>query len=217
MGDVLRQEATVSQPETGTSIPDDTGLAAIEQRAAPRFTLLIRAAKLLTSEGEFMCVVRDASETGVNVRLFHPLPDVGDLVLELQNGDQHRLEVVWKEDDRAGMRFLDPVDIVRIIESPSRFSKRPIRVNLQTPARLADLEQTAPAELHDISQQGAKVTSDTRFAIDQRVRLSADGLPEVNAKVRWRRDAEYGLVFEDTFQFGDLARIIATIQLGQRA
>ena len=36
----------------------------------------------------------------------------------------------------------------------------------------------------------------------------------INAKVRWRRGDTYGLVFEDTFQFGDMARIVAGLQLG---
>ncbi len=192
------------------------GAPALDQRAAPRFTMLIRAAKLRCPAGEFLCVVRDASESGVSVRLFHPLPDDDRLLLELQNGDTHELQLVWEEQDRAGLRFLAPVDISRIIECPSRFAKRPVRINLTAPATLAGGAIKAEAVIHDISQQGAKVTSDTRFAIDQRVRLSAPDLPEVNAKVRWRRGDTYGLVFEDTFQFGDLARIVAAMQLAKK-
>lgn len=192
------------------------GAPALDQRAAPRFTMLIRAAKLRCPAGEFLCVVRDASESGVSVRLFHPLPDDDRLLLELQNGDTHELQLVWEKQDRAGLRFLAPVDISRIIECPSRFAKRPVRINLTAPATLAGGAIAAPAVIHDISQQGAKVTSDTRFAIDQRVRLSAPDLPEVNAKVRWRRGDTYGLVFEDTFQFGDLARIVAAMQLAKK-
>ena len=45
--------------------PDTPGA---DQRAAPRFTLLIRAAKLVSAQGEFVCVIRDVSETGVSVR-----------------------------------------------------------------------------------------------------------------------------------------------------
>jgi hypothetical protein len=192
------------------------GAPMADQRASPRFTMLIRAAKLRCPAGEFLCVVRDASESGVSVRLFHPLPDEDRLLLELQNGDTHELQLVWEEQDRAGLRFLAPVDIARIIECPSRFAKRPVRISLTAPATLAGGGIAAAAVIHDISQQGAKVTSDTRFAIDQRVRLSAPDLPEVNAKVRWRRGDTYGLVFEDTFQFGDLARIVAAMQLAKQ-
>ena len=205
MGEVLRSEAGLAVP-IGTVC--DTG----EQRGAPRFTLLIRAAKLITPVGEYMCVVRDASETGVNVRLFHQLPDCGKMLLELQNGDQHELELVWQDHDRAGLRFCGPVDISRIVESPSRFAKRPVRIRLNHAGVLSATQENVACTIQDISQQGAKVISDHRFSIDQRVKLSAAGLPEVNTKVRWRRDDMYGLVFEDTFQFGDLARIVDRVQ-----
>ena len=181
-------------------------------RHAPRYTLLMRSAKLVSRDGEFLCVVRDASETGVNIRLFHALPKNDFLQLEFPNGDRHRLELVWQQDDRAGLKFVETADIGRLLEGPSRYSKRPIRVNLDMRVRLATGGQASDGRLIDISQQGAKVLCGERFAIDQRVRLSGQNLPEVNAKVRWRRENAYGLVFEDTFQFGDLAHIVAKIQ-----
>ncbi len=187
-----------------------------EKRVAPRFTLLIRAAKLISQDGEFMCIIRDASESGVNVRLFHPLPDCGTMLLELPNGDRHELELVWQDGDRAGLKFIEQADIARIVESPSRFAKRPIRINLEADAVIQVGEQQNSVELLDLSQQGAKLTSDAHFAIDQRVKISANGMPQVNAKIRWRRGNSYGLVFEDTFQFGDLARIVASMQLELR-
>ncbi len=184
-----------------------------EQRESPRYTLLMRAAKLVSRDGEFLCVVRDASDSGVNIRLFHPLPDNEYLQLELPNCDRHQLQLVWQQDDRAGLKFTRTADITRLLDGPSRFSKRPIRINLDVQAQLRAGEATSKVRMLDISQQGAKLLCDDRFAIDQRVRLSARGLPEVNAKIRWRRENAYGLVFEDTFQFGDLAQIVAKIQL----
>jgi hypothetical protein len=186
--------------------------AGAELRDSPRFTLLMRAAKLVCKEGEFMCVVRDASESGVNIRLFHTLPDSDHMVLEFPNGDPHSLELVWQEGNRAGLRFARAADIARLLDCPTRFAKRPIRINLDLPAQLLAGSTASSARILDLSQQGAKIICDTRHALDQRVRLSARGLPEVNAKVRWRRDNAYGLVFEDTFQFGDLAKIVAALQ-----
>ena len=185
-------------------------------REAPRYTLLMRAAKLVSRDGEFLCVVRDASESGVNIRLFHALPKNDFLQLEFPNGDRHRLELVWQQDDRAGLKFAETANIGRLLEGPSRYSKRPIRINLDLPVRLVGGLQTSQGRLIDISKQGAKLLCGDRFAIDQRVKLSgasgSQGLPEVNAKVRWRRENAYGLVFEDTFQFGDLAHIVARLQ-----
>mgnify|MGYP000601519477 CR=1 FL=1 len=209
--------AEALQCDTDVSGSDVSQISSHEHRGAQRYTLLIRAAKLIGPTGEYMCVIRDASESGANVRLFHPLPECDRMMLELQNGDQHEMEVVWQEENRAGLRFSAEADIARIIECPSRFAKRPVRINLDVAAMLSSLSQQAGVRIKNISQQGAQVISKHRFAIDQRVQLSADGLPEVNAKIRWRRGELFGLVFEDTFQFGDLARIIADMQQDEEA
>ncbi|AKH43180.1 PilZ domain protein [Croceibacterium atlanticum] len=160
-------------------------------------------------------MVRDASESGVSVRLFHPLPQNCELTLEMANGDRHRLDRVWEEDDRAGFRFRDEIDIERIVENPSKYHKRAVRVNLELPVDVRCAGRVVKARMHNISQQGALISSPEHFSIDQRLRLEARGLPDIEAKVRWRRDSEYGLVFEDTFQFGDLARIAGSLQLSR--
>jgi len=183
-----------------------------EMRDAPRFTLLIRAAKLVSRRGEFLCVIRDASDTGLSARIFHHLPRSDALVVELQNGERYDVELVWQEDDRAGFRFKTPVDVKTIIECPSRFAKRPVRINLAAPAQIEVLGKAEYATIQDISQQGAKVACVGSFAIDQRVKLLAAGMRDTHAKVRWRRDGTCGLVFEETFQFGELARIARSLQ-----
>lgn len=189
----------------------------LEQRSAPRFTLLIRTAKLICSEGEFLCIVRDASEAGVSVRLFHQLPPDIPLTLELPNGDRHALARVWQDESKAGFRFEEPTDIERIIEGPSPFAKRPIRVKLEVPCWVLAGMRYAPSTLCNLSQHGAQVRTDERLSLVQRVKLVADGLPEVAAKVRWRRDNCYGLSFEDIFQFGELAAIVFELQRDARA
>ncbi|MEO5706834.1 MAG: PilZ domain-containing protein [Alteraurantiacibacter sp.] len=209
MREAMRQDGLAAMsPATASTGP--------EQRVSPRFTLLMRAAKLVGEHGEYMCIVRDASDSGVNIRLFHPLPDADTLMLEFPNGDRHPLELVWQDSERAGLRFAETADIARLLECPSQFARRPIRVNLDLAADLLTGSTASPARLLDLSQQGAKLICDFRHALDQRVRLSARGLPEVNAKIRWRRDNAYGLVFEDTFQFGDLAQIVAALQAGPK-
>lgn len=183
-----------------------------ELRAAPRFTVLIRAAKLVSEAGEFLCVIRDVSQTGLSARIFHPLPDCGPLLIELQNGDRYEAQAVWQEADRAGFRFLRPVDVARLVQVPSRFARRAIRLNLAAPAQMLAGSEATSVIIHDISQQGAKIEVAQQFSIDQRVTLSSEGLPEIPAKVRWRREGQCGLIFEETFQFGELARIVSGLQ-----
>jgi len=200
MRDAVRQDERLpASPETG----EDEA----EQRHAPRFTLLIRSAKLTSPEGEFLCIVRDASETGVSVKLFHPLPPEIPLTLELPNGDCHSLERVWEEHGKAGFRFRNAVDLERIVENPSRYAKRAVRVNLEVPCDLLVGVRRVAATILNLSQQGAQIRTLERLSLIQRVRLQAEGMPEIAGKVRWRKDDRYGLSFEDTFQFAELAAV----------
>jgi hypothetical protein len=206
MRDAVRHGDVVPEPlATAEAAPED-------ERSAPRFTLLIRSAKLTTPDAEYLCVVRDASASGISVRLFHALPADVPLTLELPNGDRHDLERVWEEDGKAGFRFGKPTELERIVEGPSRFSKRALRVNLELPCDIVAGLRRAKATLRNLSQQGALITTDERLSLVQRVKLTAPGLPEVAAKVRWRRNDQYGLSFEDNFQFSDLALIVYQLQ-----
>lgn len=202
MGNILRQSEM--DMAVAPSQPD--------QRKAQRVALLIRAAKLLTREGEFLCVIRDASEEGISMRIFHPLPDCPNMMVELQNGDRYRAELRWQDGDRAGFRFASQADVRRIIESPSRFTKRPVRINLTASAEIQTADRCEYATLQDISQQGAKIACSSRLAIDQRVILRAAGMRDTPAKIRWRREGTCGVVFEETFQFAELAHIVRELQ-----
>ena len=203
MQDALRQD--LSAASASPCNPADL-------RAAPRYTLLIRAAKVIAPEGEFLCVIRDASETGLSARIFHPLPLGRELQIELQNGDRHLANVVWQNEERAGFEFSASADIARILESPSNFSKRPIRLNLSASAELQTAGIVADSTISNISQQGANVACGHRFAIDQQVVLRIGTMHQSPAKVRWRDGGHCGLVFENTLQFGELARIAHQLQ-----
>src|SRR5690606_3457978 len=207
-GDPMR---ALKRHDSPTASPAKTASEA-DQRSAPRFTLLIRAAKLIGPDCEFLCIVRDASEAGVSVRLFHPLPAGTALTLELPNGDRHPIERVWETEGKAGFRFSEPTSFERLVESPSRFAKRALRVRLEVPCDLLVGLRWVGATIGNISQQGALVRTQERLSLIQRVKLRAEGMPEITAKVRWRRNDEYGLSFEDTFQFAELAALAFELQ-----
>jgi len=206
MRDVVRHGDAVPEPLV------NAGADADDERSAPRFTLLIRSAKLTTADAEYLCVVRDASASGISVRLFHPLPADVPLTLELPNGDRHALERVWEEEGKAGFRFEKPTELERIVEGPSRFSKRALRVSLEMPCDLVAGIRRCKGTLRNLSQQGALISTEERLSLAQRIKLTARGLPEVAAKVRWRRNEQYGLTFEDNLQFSDLALIVFQLQ-----
>jgi hypothetical protein len=190
--------------------------AGAELRAAPRFTLLIRAAKLVSAQGEFVCVIRDVSETGISVRLFHALPACKEFGLQMPAGAVYEVTQVWQRENEAGFAFAEPVAVTQLINESSEYPKRGLRLSLCFPVTIATLTQRHEAVVENLSQQGARVTCDALLAIDQTIRIEAPGITgevrEVRAKVRWRRDRNYGVVFDDTFTLGDFARLAARLQ-----
>ncbi len=199
-----------------TSRPEDEllteGASSADNRAAPRFTLLIRAAKLVADQGEFVCVIRDVSETGVSIRLFHKLPPSGTLELHMPGGERYEVKPVWERGNEAGFEFTKPVSVAKLITESGEYPKRGLRLGLCFPITVSTLTQSCEAIVENLSQQGARFSCAGLFAIDQNLRIESDEVKEVRAKVRWRRDSSYGVVFDDTFTLGDFARMAARLQ-----
>jgi hypothetical protein len=193
-------------------IPDEPPPQSTEEREAPRFTLLIRAAKLVTPQGEFICVIRDVSQSGVSLRGFHVLPVTGRLWLELRTGQRIALEPVWSRGFEAGFRFVEPVEVAALVAEAGSFPKRQLRLNIAFKVELAFLGGRVRAQVLNLSQQGARLECDSLLALEQPLRLCSGPLPEVRARVRWRNDREYGLAFDDTFSLNQLALFAAGAQ-----
>lgn len=199
--------------ETSGSGQGDGVAGGADLRAAPRFVSLIRAAKLVTPDGEFVCVVRDVSQTGIKVKTFHPLPPGRvQMALELQNGERFELRLVRAGEGEASFVFTHGVAIERLIREHWSHPRRQFRLSLRLPVRLHAGGAEWEAEIGNISQQGARLTADARFARDQMLRIVAPDFPETHAKVRWRRGDAYGVVFEETFSLSGIARLAAQIQ-----
>lgn len=209
--------AGVGEGHVEAAHPDSSATSeTVEARAAPRFTLLIRAAKLVTSHGEFVGVIRDVSETGISVRLFHKVPQGDPVELHMPGGTIYTLRNVWTRTNEAGFEFDQPIDVQRLINEAGEFPKRGLRLGLIFPIKVSTLTQSCEGVVENLSQQGARFECDGLFAIDQTVRIecaeSGIGLGTIRAKVRWRRDSQYGVVFDDTLSLSDFAKVAARLQ-----
>lgn len=185
-----------------------------EQRRDPRFIPIIRTAKLICDAGEFLCLLRDISASGVHMQLFHSLPASRDFTLELPNGESFAMERVWERAGHAGFQFRGLIEPEKLIGDSGPYRRRPVRLELYLPATISSHAINAGVVVRNLSQQGARIESPIRLAIDQKLQLAADLLPKIQARVRWRRQADHGLVFDQTFRFDELARLVARLQLG---
>lgn len=202
---------------SGASASGESGLA--DKRSAPRFTLLIRAAKLILDDNaEFLCVIRDASASGIKIRLFNPLPACRTFKIEMSNGDRYPVEMVWSEGEYVGFRFLDSVDVERLLdESHGAFPKRQVRLRIHLDGIVHSGGEAVRVAFQDISQQGACVECDKWLLMNELVRIETSAFPPIYAKVRWRSHPRYGLLFEQTFKLDELARVVAPLQMSERA
>ena len=197
------------------ALKPDAGFETVEpaeQRAARRYSLLIRPAKLVSPQGEFICVLRDVSRTGVSAKLFHKLPRCEEYTLEMQNGQAYQMAKVWERDGEAGFAFSSQVDIGTLIAEPSNFPKRGLRLDLSFPITISAASVAHMAFVENFSQQGARLVCSGKLAIDQSVMIEGDNLRAIRAKVRWRRGDCYGIVFDDTFSLRDFAQLVAQMQ-----
>lgn len=187
--------------------------AVSDLRAAPRVSLMLRSAKLVGPAGEFLCILRDVSASGIKAKLFHPLPPGQSLALELGSGEQFALEQVWERDGHIGCRFAEgPVSLAAFVEENGSFPKRQIRLKLDLPVELSVGQNCLPARLVDLSQHGAMVQLDVFLALRQLVSIGSPQLPLRHARVRWRRGSAHGLVFHEGFRLDELARLASQLQ-----
>jgi hypothetical protein len=182
-----------------------------ELRGSARFALLIRPAKIVCGRFEYPCVMRDVSESGVSVRLFHPLGEHAQWAIEMLSGERLAIEPVWLEGLAAGFRFAKPVDLDQILANAGPYPNRPVRLTMNVPAILEHAVGKSHVTLLNISQQGARLQAKDYLALGQMVVLQSDCLPRIHAKVRWRKDEQYGVVFEETFKLAELSALAVRI------
>ena len=201
----------------GTARQDQTGAPpGAEHRSAPRYALLIRTAKIIADGREFLCIIRDASASGLKIRLFSDLPQARELVVELMTGDRYAVELVWMADDYAGLRFAHEIDIERLLdESKGTYPKRQIRLQIAIGGMLHSGGEAVPVIFHNLSQQGACIESEKWLLMNELVRIETGVTPPLFAKVRWRSHPRYGVIFEHTFRLEELARISAPLQFAE--
>ncbi|MBX9885286.1 MAG: PilZ domain-containing protein [Novosphingobium sp.] len=201
----------------GETRQDQTGAPpGSELRTAPRYALLIRTAKLIADGREFLCIIRDASNAGIKVRLFSELPAARELFVEMVTGDRYPVELVWQADDYVGLRFPQEIDVEKLLdESRGTHPKRQIRLQIVMGGVLHSGGEAVCVAFHNLSQQGACVESEKWLLMNELVRIETGVTPPLYAKVRWRSHPRYGLIFEHTFRLEELARISAPLQFAE--
>ncbi len=178
-----------------------------------RFALLIRSAKLKCPLGEFVCIVRDVSEGGVKLRLFHPLPPCDSFQIELSSRQSFEIQPVWTKGDLSGFSFTSAVDVSEFISERSRFPKRALRLQLNAPAIVRTPGGAFSATICDLSREGVRIETQVALALEQQVTVEAAHFSSRVGTVRWRKTPTYGVALQNLLSFETLALTAARMQL----
>lgn len=197
----------------GDAVAGDEQENQIGRRLSTRLLRMFRPAKLLVDDREFLCVVRDISNGGLQLQLFHDLPEYDQIAVEFDTGQRYAVRKVWKSAGRIGCAFLHNVDLHPILSAAgAAHPKRQPRLHVEHDACLFAGDTKTPVIIRDISQRGVSLDCPAWLMIDELVRLESKIIPPVHAKVRWRSPPRYGLVFEETFGMGALAALCFQMQ-----
>jgi EAL domain-containing protein (putative c-di-GMP-specific phosphodiesterase class I) len=184
-----------------------------ERRSESRVAILLHVAKLVVDEHEHFCIIRDASSTGLKVKLFAPLPNHEDLAVELANGERYKAQCVWTNGKNIGLQFCEPFPLDHLLDHSKHVGRRRhLRLRTALDGMLQIGEKTASITVRDISQHGAALETKKWLSVNELVKIQVPALPDVYAKVRWRNHPYYGVVFERTFQLEELATRVFAAQ-----
>ncbi len=182
-------------------------LAGAELRGAQRFKTMMRTAKLIGLTGEFLAVIRDVSDTGLKLKLFHPVPEER-MALELADGSHFFIEKVWERETEAGFRFSAPIDVANFLTVLGRKDEGRISLNARIPGVITVGDIRVRMTISCLSRHGADLASGVILGVGDRVAISGDALPQLRGRIGQIHASHYRVEFENIMRLDDLAQII---------
>ncbi|QNN66082.1 PilZ domain-containing protein [Sphingomonas rhizophila] len=166
------------------------------RREDQRHMTLFRVGSITLGNRRELCLIKNISAGGMMIRAYGPIEVEERLTIELKCGQPVSGRAHWVRGNQVGIVFDEKVDVIDLL-SVSMSGPRPRmpRIEVDAPATLRQGADIARVRLVDISQGGAKVKCETRFAPMSESVLSLGSLPPIHGVVRWSGDGFVGLTF----------------------
>lgn len=196
----------------------DPGVQQEERRTGQRHISILRVGKVVTPRGEDLCLIRNISAGGLMARVYTRL-DVGQHVLFELRADRRLAGVVrWVRDDNVGVQFDDPIDVAAVLSdrdlTESEHRPRAPRLSRPCKAKLRVGARYHRVTVRDISQGGAKIEAPVALAVDTDIILTLDGFRAVAGSIRWSRDGQSGIAFNQVIPYPELTGWLKETQPG---
>ena len=203
------------QPSTiepgGTNGPKSAAGGDVDRREHQRHLTVMRVAKLVNEDLkiEGLGVVRNVSDGGMMIEA-HIAVQLGQVIAVSLLEDRRVLgEIMWKEGGTIGISFDVPVSIEDVLARPDRLGNgqkvRLPRLQVNRPGEASGVNGKVSVEICDISQRGAKLQSDQRFAVGEQILVTRGG-QKVRGTVKWRNAGFCGVEFHRLLPVDELLK-----------
>lgn len=191
----------------GRAAPLDPAIG--DPRSEPRHRTVLQVARLATTRGDELCILRNVSTGGLRAEVYCHLAVGEPVEFELRTGRSITGRVIWANGTSIGVEFDRNVPILaylahQTIEALGRRVRAPrVQIGEKAAVRVADREFAV--EIVDASQAGICFRTDRILLEGASCDIDADGLADHGAIVRWCRDGEAGLQFKRPLSFQEFA------------
>lgn len=190
--------------------------AEADQRSAGRHKLILRVGLLEQDDRSILCLVKNISATGVQVKPYGEVSPGKNVSLRV--GDENVPgTLVWSRDGVVGVKFgqtLNPQALLRIGQNMVVHRRR------TAPRVITDLKGTLRTRgigrsvtICDLSMAGARVRTAQPITFGETTILEVPGLPSLTACVRWLNGAEFGVSFQPTLSIKMVADLLSKVDL----
>jgi hypothetical protein len=171
-----------------------------DRRGPERFTLILRVGVLEQQGRPSLCLVRNISAAGAQLRIYAPPALDAGASIRIADEPPAPGRVAWIRDGIAGFRFehsLDAATMFRVRNKLRPNHRRSVpRIRVDTTAVVRTGGRMCRALVCDISSLGARLCTRSPLLPGDRAEISLAGMPPLSAYVRWAHGAESGVAFE---------------------
>lgn len=159
------------------------------------------SAMLIAGDTRISCSLQKLSALGATLRVDAEIEHGMTMTLELANGQAIEGRIAWTRDDEAGFAFNAPLDVIGTIARnlaalPAERRAVP-RVEIHQAASVRHDGKVALVRTRNLSQGGAGIDTRADLAPGDTVQLTLDGLRTLDGSVRWTRDGQAGIAFDE--------------------
>lgn len=186
-----------------TQVPRPT-----EKRTEERLIAILPAAKLVSEDANYICRIKNISAGGLMAEVISPLEVGARVYIELNSEQRVPGQIVWTREGSLGIKFDQDVDLRELLANRAQrrgVRPRPPRLQVSCGATVQIGKLYYSVDVHDISLGGMKVAISDWQCAGRDVIVTIESLRPVRGRVRWYRDGNAGIVFDQPLRFEELA------------